>query len=180
MKYLCWLFMAFLLTTLPNTLVSQDSEKTQVLEVVVTTHDVSRTETLIYIRVYSDGSAEAHPTREVDFRNLVLKHAQIPPSEMVALQESLSPSRTQNWDSKYARFWGNKDFGDEWTITLGDGNQKKEIRLVNFRPFLARVKKRPYPTDIEKLGCTIWELRAKVVAEPLEKDYLSGCRNWVY
>ncbi len=158
--------------------VSQGSEKTQVLEVVLTTHDVSRTETLIYLRVFSDGSAEAHPTRRVDFRNLVLKQAQIPSPEVVKLQEFLSPVRMQSWDSKYERFWGNKDFGTEWAITVGHGTEKKEIMLVNFQPFLAREKKKPYPTDIEKLGCTIWELRAEVIGEPLEKDYLGGCRTW--
>ncbi len=52
--------------------------------------------------------------------------------------------------------------------------------LVNFQPFLARQKKKPYPIDIEKLGCTIWELRAEVIGEPLEKDYLGGCRTWGY
>src|SRR6266481_6489720 len=114
--------------------VSQGSEKTQVLEVVLTTHDVSRTETLIYLRVFSDGSAEAHPTRRVDFRNLVLKQAQIPSPEVVKLQEFLSPVRMQSWDSKYERFWGNKDFGTEWAITVGHGTEKKEIMLVNFQP----------------------------------------------
>ena len=180
MKSLRWLFGLLLVITAPNPVGSQDFTKTQVLEVVVTTHDVSRTETLIYLRVFSDGSAEAHPTRKVDFRDLVPKHTQIPSPEMVELREFLSPLRMQNWATTYERFWGNKDFGDEWKITVGQGTEKKKVTLVNFRPFLAREKKKPYPTDIEKLGCTIWELRAEVLGEPLEKDYLGGCRNWGY
>jgi hypothetical protein len=180
MKGFCLLFALFVAISVPNLAVSQDSEKTQLLEVVVTTHDVSRTETLIYLRVFSDGSAEGHPTRRVDFRNLVLKQAQILSLEMAKLREFLSPLRTQTWGRKYERFWGNKDFGDEWAITVGQGTEKKEIILVNFRPFLARAKKKPYPRDIEKLGCTIWELRAEVIGEPLEKDYLGACRSWGY
>ncbi len=104
MKGFSWLFALFMAIGVPNPIVSQGSEKTRVLEVVLTTHDVSRTETLIYLRVFSDGSAEAHPTRRVDFRNLVLKQAQIPSAEVVKLQEFLSPVRMQNWDSKYERF----------------------------------------------------------------------------
>jgi hypothetical protein len=69
MKGFCSWFALFMAISVPNLAVSQDSEKTQLLEVVVTTHDVSRTETLIYLRVFSDGLAEAHPTRRVDFRN---------------------------------------------------------------------------------------------------------------
>jgi len=180
MKSLRWFFTFLLLIIVPNLAVSQEPQKTQLLEVVVTTSDVSRTETLVYLRVFSDGSAEAHPTRKVDFRNLVLKQAQIPSSEMAELQKLLTPSRMQNWDSRYERNWGNIDFGDEWEITVGQGSDKKAITLVNFRPFLARDKKKPYPRDIEKLGCTVWELRAEVLNEPLEKDYASGCKNWGY
>jgi hypothetical protein len=132
MKGFYWLFALFMAISVPNPAVSPDSEKTQLLEVVVTTHDVSRTETLIYLRVFSDGSTEAHPTRRVDFRNLVLKQAQIPLPEIAKLREFLSPSRTQNWDRKYVCFWGNKDFADEWAITVGQGTEKKEIILVNF------------------------------------------------
>src|SRR5271155_3726287 len=131
MKCARWLFALLPAISIPNTVVSQNSEKTQVLEVVVTTHDVSRTETLIYLRVFSDGSAEANPTTKVDFRNLVLKQGQIPSPEMVKLRELLTPSRTHNWDRTYERYWGNKDYGDEWAITVGQGTEKKEVTLVN-------------------------------------------------
>jgi hypothetical protein len=111
---------------------------------------------------------------------LVLKQAQIPSLEMVKLREFLSPSRTRTWDSTYERYWGNKDYGDEWVITVGQGTEKKEVTLVNFRPYLAREKKKPYPTDIEKLGCTIWELRASVLGEHLERNYVEVCKDWGY
>jgi hypothetical protein len=179
-----WFFRLFTLllaiAAVPNSVVSQGFERTQILEVVVTSRNVSRIETLIYLRVFSDGSAEAHPTRKVDFRNLVLKKAQISSSELAKLQEFLTPSRMQNWDGKYERYWGNKDFGEEWEITVGQGKDKKKITLVNFQPFLARDKKKPYPTDIEKLGCTIWELRMAVLDEPLERNYVGGCKDLGY
>jgi len=176
----CWLCAVLLGLIVPNPAVPQDSPKTLLLEVITTTYDVSRTETLVYLRLFSDGSAEAHPTRKVDFRNLTLKQAQIPSSEVSKLREFLSPSRTQKWDSKYDRFWGNIDFGDTWDITIGQGKDKKEVTLFNFQPFLAREKKKPYPADIEKLGCIIWELRMEVLGEPLERNYVGGCKKWGY
>jgi hypothetical protein len=91
------------------------------LEVVLTTYDVSRTETLVYLRVFSDGSAEAHPMREVDFRKLALKTVTIPPNELSSLGEFLGSSNVQHLDAKYERYWGNVDFGYTWQVTIPQG-----------------------------------------------------------
>jgi hypothetical protein len=180
MKCFRLLFILLLAATAASALISQDSGKNQILEVVSTTYNISRTETLVYLRVFSDGSAEAHPTRKIDFRNLDLKHVQLSSSDMTSLREFLAPARTEKWDDKYERFWGCKDCGSAWEIVVGQGKEKKTISLTNFQPFLAREQKKPYPADIEKLGCIVWELRAKVVNEPYEMDYLSGCKSIGY
>jgi hypothetical protein len=64
--------------------------------------------------------------------------------------------------------------GDEWVI--GPGNARKTVTLTNFRAFLARQKKQPYPVAIEKIACAIWELRTEVLGEPLERNYVGGCK----
>ena len=173
-------FSVLLFLTFPRLAEPQKSEQNLLIEVILTTADNSRTETLVYLRVFSNGFAEAHPMHEVDFRTLALKQAQIPASDLVRLREVVSPSRTQGLASKYERNWGNVDFGTEWEITIGEGHSKKTITLVNFQPFLARKKKRPYPAEIEKIGCIVWELRRNVFDEPLDKDYLRGCQEWGY
>jgi hypothetical protein len=180
MKHFRLLFTLFFAATGASALISQDSGKTQILEVVATTYNISRIETLVYLRVYSDGSAEAHPMRKIDFRNLDLKHAQLSVSEITSLREFLTPARTEKWDDKYERFWGCKDCGSAWEIAVGQGKEKKTVALTNFQPFLAREQKKPYPADIEKLGCIIWEQRARVVNEPYDMDYLSGCKSIGY
>jgi len=158
----------------------QESQKNVLLEVILTTYDVSRTETLVYLRIFSDGSAEAHPMREVDFRTLVLKKAQISPGDLATLSEFLSSSKVQHLEPEYHRYWGNIDFGQTWQITIAQDDSKKSIILENFQPFLARTKKKPYPAELEKLGCLIWELRTKVTGEPLERNYVGGCRELGY
>ncbi len=174
-------FLSLLLfLTLPRLAEPQESERNLLIEVILTTSDVHRTETLVYLRVFSNGFAEAHPMHDVDFRTLALKRAQIPASDLARLREVLSPSKTHGLANKYERNWGNIDFGTEWEITLGEGEGKKTITLVNFQPFLARKKKQPYPAEIENLGCMIWELRRNVFNEPLDKDYVRGCREWGY
>ena len=167
---------------IPKLVDSQES-KTSLIEVILTTYDVSRTETLVYLRVFSDGSAEAHPMREVDFRVIGLKKAQISSGDLAALRELLGSPKFQKLDPKYRRYWGNKDFGTTWQITIGQGDSKKSIVLENFEPFLARTKRKPYPVEIEKLGCFVWEVGTKVTGEPLERNYVSGvggCRELGY
>lgn len=158
----------------------QEAPKGLVLEVILTTYDVSRTETLVYLRVFSDGHAEAHPMRKVDFRALVPSQAQVPATELAALNDFLHSSKVQRLASRYERSWGNKDFGRRSEITIAQGETKKSIVLENFQPFLARKEKKPYPATLEKLGCLVWELRTKVTGEPLEIDYLAGCRELGY
>jgi hypothetical protein len=60
------------------------------------------------------------------------------------------------------------------------GDSKKSIALYNFQPFYARTRKKPYPAEIEQLGCRVWELRTKVTGELLERNYVAGCRKLGY
>jgi hypothetical protein len=60
----------------------QELSRNLEIEVIRTTYDIRRTETLVYLRVFSDGSAEGHPTANVDFRTLVLKPSQVPPNDL--------------------------------------------------------------------------------------------------
>jgi hypothetical protein len=174
------LFAVLLLLSLPKLTGPQTLDHNQILEVILKTYDVTRIETLVYLRVFSDGSAAAHPMREVDFRTLALKQAQIPPSDLAKLREALNPQNTKRLEPKYAQYWGNKDSGSEWQVTIGEGESKKLIILDNFQPFWARAKKKPYPAEIERLGCTIWKLRTEVTGEPLEKYYIRGCEDLGY
>jgi hypothetical protein len=159
---------------------AQQSSKTLLLDAIATTSDIHRTETLVYLRVYSDGFAEAHPTHEVDFRTLALKQAQIPAPEMERLRELLSSPKIRAVNDEYDRNWGGVDFSTKLVITVSLDENRKTITLVNFQPFLARRKKQPYPAEIEKLGCIIWQLRTNVFKEPPDKDYVRGCREWGY
>jgi hypothetical protein len=180
MRCLRPLFVVLLVLSLPKLTDPQTLQHIQMFEVILKTYDVTRTETLVYLRVFSDGSAEAHPMREVDFRTLALKQAQISPNDLAKLREILNPSNTQRLEPKYEQSWGNKDFGSEWRVTIGQGESKKTVVLENFQPFLARSKKKPYPEEIEKLGCIVWKLRTEVTGEPLERNYLRGCQDLGY
>jgi hypothetical protein len=150
------------------------------LEVIRKSRNVERHETLVYLRVYSDGLAEAHPTREVDFRNIVLRQKQISASDLEDARKLLTDPATGALAKRYVRYWGNKDFDYEYRVSNGASERKQVIELENFQPFAARKQDKPYPAQLEKLGCMIWKIRTEVTGEALEKDWLRGCADLGY
>lgn len=155
------------------------SERTPLLEVIRMSWTVERDETLLYLRVYSDGFTEADPMKHVDFRHLKLKEKQLSSDELVSLTSLLADPETAQLLPEYSNFWGNKDFGYKYEITIS-GRSRKQLQLVNFQPFLARKAGKPYPKQLEKLGCFVWKLRTEVSGEPLEKHWLKGCAELGY
>jgi hypothetical protein len=149
-------------------------------EVLHNSWDVERNETLVYLRVYSNGFAEAHPMRKVDFRNIEFKHKQLSDNELTSLRNLLTDPTTAGLEPKYSRNWGNKDFGYKFDISFPMNGGTKSLELDNFQPFLARKQRKPYPKQLEKLGCSIWKLRLEVTDEPLEKNWLKGCADLGY
>jgi hypothetical protein len=85
-----------------------DSERTPLLEVVRMSWSVERDETLLYLRVYSDGFTEADPMKNVDFRHLALKEKQLASEELGALTSLLADPQTVKLMDEYSSFWGNK------------------------------------------------------------------------
>lgn len=158
---------------------AQSPAKSILLEVVRNSWDAERNETLVYLRVYSDGLAEAHPMRKVDFRDIHLATKQLSAEQLETLKRLLFESATMQLQSHYSRYWGDKDFGYKYTVNI-HGPSQKQLELVNFQPFLARKESQPYPRQLEKLGCSIWRLRVEVTGEPLEKDWLKGCAELGY
>ena len=158
---------------------SQNPARTVLVEVLRNSWDVGRDETLVYLRVYSDGFAEAHSMRKIDFRNIQFLSKQLPGDELASLKKLLSDPATGELGPEYSRYWGNKDFGYKYEIVISDG-PVKHIELENFQPFLARQKGKPYPKQLEKLGCAIWKLREEVSGEPLEHNWLKGCKDLGY
>lgn len=149
-------------------------ERTVLLEVLRNSWDSGRNETLVYLRVYSDGLAEAHSMRKMDFRDIRFATKHLSDDELGILKHMLFESATTQLQTRYSRYWGNKDYGYKYSVTIYGPSQKK-LDLANFQPFLARKEGKPYPKQLESLGCEIWRLRTEVTGEPLEKDWLKGC-----
>jgi hypothetical protein len=158
----------------------QGAPRTVLFEVIRNSWDAQRNETLVYLRVYSDGFAETHPMLKVDFRSIEFTKKQLSGNRSDMLRSLLTDPATTQLQPEYARYWGNKDFGYKYDVTIFRPSQEQHIALVNFQPFLARKEGKPYPPQVEKLGCAVWRLRTEVSGEPLEKDWLAGCAKLGY
>ena len=116
-KRLCVLLVLLSFLAFSAPVEAQQPSRTLLLDAIATTSDIHRTETLVYLRVYSDGSAEAHPTHEVHFSTLALKQAQTPASEMARLRELLSSTEIRALNDEYDRNWEAVDFSTKLVIT---------------------------------------------------------------
>jgi hypothetical protein len=126
--------------------------RTVLFEVVRNSWDAQRNETLLYLRVYSDGFAEADPMQKIDFRNIRLETKQLSGDEMSALQGVLNNPTITQLRREYDGNWRNKDFGYRLDVTIFASSKEQRIALVNFQPFLARKEGKPYPQDLESSG----------------------------
>src|SRR5207302_9347407 len=105
---------------------TQQKPATRVLlEVVRNSWDVDRNETLVYLRVYSDGLAEAHSMKNVDFRDIKLERKQLLGNELGALRALLADPATAQLQPEYSRYWGGKDFGFKYDVT--SKSPKKQV-----------------------------------------------------
>jgi hypothetical protein len=102
-----------------------------VLEVVRHSWDAQRDETLVYLRVYSDGFAEAHPMNRIDLRDVKFKTKQLSREQLSALTNILVDPATTQLQTEYQRQWGNKDFGYEYEISISNSEERK-VNLLNF------------------------------------------------
>jgi hypothetical protein len=177
--FVTWIVLTSGLLSIAQTAPNASSERTPLLEVVRHSWSVEREETLLYLRVYSDGFSQADPMKQVDLRDVKLKTKQLSREELSSLTSLLADRNTAQLLPEYSSFWGNKDFGYQYEITI-TGSSRKQLKLLNFQPFLARKEGKPYPKQLEKLGCSIWRFRTEVTGEPLEKDWLKGCTELGY
>src|SRR5258708_29575089 len=96
----------------------QNRERTVLLEVIRDSWDAQRQETLVYLRVYSDGFAEAHPMKKVDFRHVEFQKKQLSSNKLAALSGLLPAPDTAQLLPKYSSYWRNQHFGYKYEITI--------------------------------------------------------------
>jgi hypothetical protein len=156
-----------------------------ILEVMNRHFTVGRKIRSVYLRVYSDGTAECHTVKytgdETDDGPDIVKQKTLAPVELQSLEAVLHNPELLQVEKKYGLMYTVIDSWMEWDIRVPHGWHKEKIKVLNFSPASARKENHPYPPALLKLGCLIWKLRNDVFgdeaygAEPLYR--IDDCKT---
>jgi hypothetical protein len=135
-----------------------------ILEVINRHFTVGKKIPSIYLRVFSDGSAECHAEKYWDEPDTVKKKA-LSHEDFEQLKALVGQPELLSVRPRYELMDQVIDSWMEWTIKVPHGRNVQKIEVANFAPAEARERKEPYPDVLVKLGCSIWKIRSNVYAD---------------
>lgn len=140
-----------------------------ILEVIATHFDIGRSEQYLYLRVFSDLSAEAQTcsSTNTNKRDGTVVRKNLGQGEFDKIRTLLDRPDVRDLKTKYPSRLDVIDAGTSWDIKLLHQEHQQEIQVVAFAPHMARAQRRSYPQALVKLGCVIEKLRINVSAEKL-------------
>jgi hypothetical protein len=144
-----------------------------VLEVIATHTTVENENTYVYLRVFSDKTAECQSSKHsnVEKQELPTIKRKLTRDEFIRIKSVVSDPKLATLGPKYETRYAIVDSSTEWTIKIQRPGDPQTIRVLEFSPGLARTTKHPYPDALVKLGCSIQKLRADVSGESILLDY---------
>ena len=137
-----------------------------VLEVIATHTTMASEDRYVYLRVFSDSTAECQPSEHSNSgeKLLVVKRT-LTQDEFIRIKSVVSEPKLAAVKPKYETRYAIVDTWTEWTIKIQRTGQPQIIQVLEFSPGLARTMKHPYSDALVKLGCNIEKLRADVSGE---------------
>jgi hypothetical protein len=147
------------------------------LEVTATHTTMTSENTYVYLRVFSDRTAEFQPSRHgnSEKKELPAIKKTLTQDEFIRITSVLSEPKLATVGPKYETRYAIVDTSTEWTIKIQRPGQAQTIQVLEFSPGLARTMKHPYPDALVKLGCNIEKLRAGLSGESNFPD--SECKR---
>lgn len=136
------------------------------LEVINRHFTVGKKIKSVYVRVFSDGTAECHTEKYWDEPDNV-KRKVLAPDDFERLEALLKQPELLSVKPRYGLMATVVDSWMEWTIKVPHGQNGQTIEVANFNPTAAKESKKPYPDVLVKLGCSIWKIRSDVYADEI-------------
>lgn len=136
------------------------------LEVINRHFTVGKKIRSVYLRVFSDGTAECHTEKYWDEPDSV-KRKVLAPDDFEKLKDLLKRPELLSAKPRYGLMAPVVDSWMEWTIKVPHGQNVQNIEVANFNPTAAKESKTPYPDVLVKLGCSIWKIRSDVYADEI-------------
>jgi hypothetical protein len=152
-----------------------ESSPRLILEVINRHFTVGRKIPSMYLRVYSDGTAECHTIRYIGDEVEIVKRKKLMAEEIVRLEALTDAPELLSVKKKYELMHWVVDSWMQWDIKVPHRGNTQKIQVLNFSPGSAREKNEPYPDVLVKLGCSIWKIRNDVYGD--ESYYFSDPTN---
>lgn len=155
----------------------QSSPKQLVLEVVETDGQIDRSTTYVYLRVFSDGTTEAHDLRRLDLRDVQLRSGTLASSTYRELEDAVRSQWFENLPERTGPFYHENDTAWSWGLTVPSAGSARHVQFVNFNPYVTMYPaKKTYPRELERFVCLVWKAREEAIQEN-EKGLAAGCRK---
>jgi hypothetical protein len=153
---------------------NRSSSADTLLEVMATHVTVASEVKYVYLRVFSDGTAEIQSSNNSDAETKerpTIKKT-LTQDEFLQIKSVVDAPKLADVAPKFETRYAIVDTWTEWRIKIRRSGQPQVIEVLEFSPALARTMKHPYPDALVKLGCSIKKLRADVSgeSEPLDDE----------
>jgi hypothetical protein len=144
-----------------------------ILEVTATHTTTASNDTYIYLRVWSDRTAEfqALKDRNSEKKDFPIIKKSLAQDEFMQVKSLLSDPKLARVGPRYETRYAIVDTSTEWVIKIPRPGRPQIIQILEFSPGLARTMKHPYPDALVKLGCGVQNLRAELSGERDSLDH---------
>jgi hypothetical protein len=138
-----------------------------VVEVIATHTTPDSEDTYVYIRVFSNGTAEFQPSthRAAGTKERPTIKKTLTQDEFVQIKSLVDAPQLAAVGPKFETRYAIIDSWTKWTIEIQRPVKPQIIQILEFSPGLARTMKHPYPDPLVKLGCSLEKLRADISGE---------------
>jgi hypothetical protein len=152
----------------PLALVAQSpGPSKEILLNVVAAHTTPQGEhSYLYLRVFSDGSAECQastPSARVKDQPTTTKP--LAKDEFSRIKSIVDDQKLAGLAPKYETKYAAVDSWTEWKIEIHGSGRMQIIQVLEFSPSLAKTMKHPYPEALVELGCSVEKARAELTGE---------------
>lgn len=146
------------------------SPATPVLVVINWHFTVGKKIPSVYLKVFSDRTAECHTLAYSGVEPKVTKTKMLAPDEFEKLMAVLDGPELLNVNSRYESKRMVIDSWMEWDISIQRPSHAQKVEVVNFSPSWFG-NAQPYPGALLQLGCSVWKIRDEVFGdEPGHRD----------
>jgi|HubBroStandDraft_6_1064221.scaffolds.fasta_scaffold319127_1 hypothetical protein len=152
---------------------SPDANAKVILEVVNNQFTMGRKIPSIYLRLFSDGTAECQTRKFTAREDLSTKNATLPPKEFAEIRAVLNKPGLRGVKGRYEHPRVVFDSWMEWELRAPDSQLTQDV-TISFGP--ATQQLRTYPEALATLGCQIIKIRAELCGDKIDY-YRPACVN---